>query len=58
VKITAPIIAPAAHVTAVVAVNIDAARVCLKAAHPVIDHRVFRIAPHARGVVLIEHETL
>lgn len=58
VESAAPIIAAAAHVTAVVAVNIDTAGACLKAAHPIVEHRTFCIAPRALGVVLIEHETL
>jgi hypothetical protein len=58
VETAAPIIATAAHVTAVVAMNIDTAGACLKVAHPIVEHRAFRIAPRALGVVLIEHETL
>jgi len=45
-------------VCAVVTVPVDTAEPCLNAADVVVEYCAFRIALAARGVVLIQHETL
>ena len=45
-------------VCAVVTVPVDTAKPCLHAADVVVEYCAFRIALAARGVVLIQHETL